>query len=246
MRHLSQCLESVRWADEVLVFHAGGEEPKTGPTVLPSLKIRNVATSGEARKLAAEIKTDWILYLWGEERVEAELQDELRALCRDASAQSLRAYRIPIRSYLLGRWVEGSLSGPSPSARLFRGVEELSMDGWEGSRLKGKPAAAPARGWIGDYGSSELSHAVDHLQSLSDFRTENLRAMASPPSPLRTVLCSVGVFMQMIFLNRLFSRGLAGLTLSALAAYGVLLSGAKVWEMRNVRRGESGNDKIAK
>jgi hypothetical protein len=40
------------------------------------------------------------------------------------------------------------------------------------------------------------------------------------------------VLMQYLFLKGLFREGLAGLTLSALAAYGTLASGMKLWESR--------------
>ena len=229
MKHLSECLESAQWADEVLLLHAGGGEPETGDGAFPSLQIRRVASLAEARQSFREIKSDWVLHLWGEERAEAGLGEELRAVCREGSADVPLSYRIPVRSYILGRWAAGSVSAPSLGVRVTRNVEEIPLGWW----MEGKPAATLARGWIGDYGCSELSHAVDHVQGLSDFWAESLRGMVSPPGSARTVLRSLQVFVKMLLLNRFFSRGLAGITLSALASYAVLLSGAKLWEAKH-------------
>jgi hypothetical protein len=38
----------------------------------------------------------------------------------------------------------------------------------------------------------------------------------------------------MLVIDRLFSGGIAGVTLAALASYAVLLSGAKLWEAKHV------------
>ena len=230
MKHVAECLQSVRWADRVLLLHTDGGEPDTGGGEFPSLQIRRVGSPAAAGAHLSEIGTDWVLQLWGEERAEGGLGEELRALCRDRSGEAPSSYRIPVRSYLLGRWASGSVSGPSPAVRFARNVEEIPPGWW----AAGKSTAALPRGWIGDYGCSELSDAADYVQGLSDFWAGRLRGAVFSPSSARTVLCSLRVFVKMILLNRLFSRGLAGVALSALASYAVLLSGAKLWEAKHV------------
>ena len=230
MKHLSECLKSVRWADEVLVLHAGGGEPETGGGTFPALKILRVDSLSEAGRHCSAIRTDWVLHLWGQERVEAELGEELQALRRGVRSGGPSAYRIPIRSYLLGCWAEGSVSGPIAAVRLGRSMEKIPLGWWR----KGETFPMLGRGWIGDYACSQLSDAVGHVQGLSDFWAESLLGTASPPSPPRAVLCALGVFARTVVGNRLFAHGIAGVTLSALASYAVLLSGAKLWEGRHV------------
>ncbi|TAJ82007.1 hypothetical protein EPO44_17675, partial [bacterium] len=130
MKHLAECLESVKWADAVTVLHAGEGEPLIGINPFSSLTLRKIAFAQESEELCQEARTDWILHLWGEERLEGELQEELRALCRRELSQAPMAYRVPVRSHLLGRWVEGSLLGPSPALRLSRRVGETPFGWW--------------------------------------------------------------------------------------------------------------------
>lgn len=230
MKHLSECLESVRWADEVLVLHAGDGGLETDCSAFPALRIIRVGSLTEAGQHCRAVRSDWVLHLWGQERVGVELAEELRALCRSGSSDGPSAYRIPIRSYLLGRWAEGSVSGPSPAARLGRKIEEIPLGWWR----EGASFPRLRRGWIGDYACSQLSDGVDHVQGLSDFWAESLRGTDCAPSLTKTMVCALQVFAKMAVDNRLLARGIAGFTLSALASYAVLLSGAKLWEAKHV------------
>jgi hypothetical protein len=229
-KHLAECLQSVAWADEVLLAHAGGGEFEMDGGELRSLRIRKVASFADAEKLFSEIATDWVLQIWGEERLEAELGDELRSLRDRASGDCPGSYRIAIRSNILGQWIDGSVAGPSPAVRLRRKNEAMPLGWWE----EAISSREIARGCIRDYGCAELARAVERVQALSDLWGGRLRGAARPPGAMRTVGESLKVFLKMLVLDRLFCRGLAGLTLSALASYAVLLSGAKLWEAKNI------------
>jgi hypothetical protein len=230
--HLAECLKSVAWADEILLLHRGAEELQFGGGEFSTLRVRAVGSAAEAEKYAAEMKTDWVLRLWADERLEAGLADELRALVHGGARELPTPRRIPVRSYILRRWAEGSVSGPGPAVRLGRNAKDISHGWW----VKAPSASKLTRGWIGDYGCSELSDAVERVQSLSDFWAEGLSSATPPPGAAKAVFCSLRVFVKMLFLNRFLGRGLAGITLSALASYAVLLSGAKLWEARRVKK----------
>lgn len=214
MSHLGDCLESVRWADEVKVVSTEGLEDRS-----------------------IEIKTDWVLNLWGTERLEGDLREEIRGLCRQELTQSSLGYRIPVRAYLLGRWVEGSLTGPSPALRLSRRGGEIPSSWWDPAEGKVEKFPILSRGWIGDYSTNELKEGVNQIQGLSDFWAERLRDKGPSLSMMAMLLCPLQVFMEMSLKNGIFSNGFAGLTLSTLAAYATLLTSAKVWEARNIKEG---------
>ena len=235
MEHLAQCLESVRWADVIMVLHSGDGEPSIGVNPSPPPILRRIAPAEEMKELYQEIRTDWVLHLWAEERVEAELREELRELCKAELPKAPLCYQIPIRSHLLGRWVDGSLWGPSPALRLSHEVEELPPGWWNATERRIRESPGLLRGWIGDYTSAELSGGVDRVQSASSLWAERFRARGRSVSPSAMVINPLRVFMRLLLMNGGFSNGLAGLTLSTLAAYATFLSGAKTWEARNVR-----------
>ncbi|MBI2358579.1 MAG: hypothetical protein HYV04_06680, partial [Deltaproteobacteria bacterium] len=82
MKRLDQSLESVRWADAVVMLHVGEEEPKITGRMPSCSVVRRVDFSQALKPPLEEIRTDWIVQLWGEERIEPDLQEELRELCR--------------------------------------------------------------------------------------------------------------------------------------------------------------------
>lgn len=236
MKHLNECLESVRWADVVLVLHLGAGEPLIGADSCASATFRKMNSTAEMKRLDQEIKTDWVLHLWGEERVESELKENLAALCKSGLSKVPMEFRVPIHSHLLGRWVEGSLWGPTPAPRLRRRIEEISLSWWDITRQQTDEVSGLLQGWIGDYTLEELREGVDRVQSVSGIWAAQSQDRGWGPGPWAMAMRPLEVFLQLLFLNGVFAKGLAGLTLSTLAAYATLLSGAKIWEARNVRR----------
>lgn len=230
MKHLSQCLDSVKWADAVTVFHIGEGEPPVEGLSHSSLTFRKIASKVEAKELSREIRTDWLLSLWGEERVEGDLREELRALCRERPSNDHIQYRVPVRSRVLGCWVEGSLLGPSPAIRLGRGIVEI-MPGWWSSSERGVGAVKSlTRGWIGDYSAATLNNGVEQIQSISDLWVKQLQGGGQSLGPIATIRCSLQAFMRLLLMNGIIGQGLPALTISTLAAYTTLLTGAKIWE----------------
>lgn len=210
MKHLPRCLESVRWADTVSV-HSLDQESEAGPSI-------------------GEISTDWVLHLWGDECVDGDLVEELKLLCREELDSGPSSYRVPIRSQLLGRWVKGSLWGPTPSLRLSRGIMEFPSHWWNSKLKVSEDNSGLLRGWISDYSCSELQYGVDRVNSVSSLWAQRLFSDGRSLSHGLIATYPVQVLMGLLFKDGLLFRGMAGLSLSALAAYSTLASGMKWYE----------------
>ncbi len=234
MKHLPECLGSVQWADAVLVLHADDDEPPLGPGSCSSLVVRKAASAKELKRLAGEIKTDWVLHLWGEERVGESLKERLHALRSASFSNPPAAYRIPIRSQLLGCWVEGNLWGPTPALRLCRAATPFSFEPWDTPIKENGAMPGLMEGWIDDYTLADLGHGMEQIQAVSGLWADYLESEGRNLSPVAVTNRSFQVFVRLLLKNRGLTKGLAGLTLSVLAAYVVLLGGAKCWEARYV------------
>lgn len=235
MKYLAQCLESVRWADVVVVLHVGEGQPLIGEKLPASVSLRRAGSVKEATRAEEKIGTDWILHLWGEEKIEPELKEELETIRKAKGGNGPSGFRIPIRSRLLGCWVDGSLWGPSPALRLSRQSGRIFPGWWNMAVGKAPEAAGLLAGSISDYASAELSDGIDRIQSVSSLWAGHLGTGKSDLGFLRITFRALRVLMRLLFLNGLFFRGLAGLTLSVLAAYAAVLSGAKAWEARHIK-----------
>jgi hypothetical protein len=201
MKHVERCVQSVQWADDIVVL-------RIGEAVDPHRR-----------------RTDWVLHLWGEEFIEGELQKELLALRARPLSESRPGYNIAVRSYVLGRWVDGSVWGPSPSLRVARQIRRWPptwCSGWKAERT------AALSGTIRDDSTAELAFCVSQMNRIGSLWAE--ASDGEVASLGRTTVFSLGLFLRLVFRAGLQRDGFAGFTLSVLAAYAALLCGAKAWE----------------
>lgn len=118
---LADCLESVRWAREIIVVddHSTDRTVEIARRFTDRIVQRKMEIEGVHRNFAYELATqEWILSLDADERVTPELRDEIASLL--ATAPSLNGYTIPRRNYLGTRWLRYGGFYPSAQLRLFR------------------------------------------------------------------------------------------------------------------------------
>src|SRR5581483_2329178 len=141
---IKAAVESVLWADEIVVVDSNSTDA-TG-AIAAGLGARVVQIPfngfGDLRNRAIEAcNGDWIFSLDADERCTAEVRDEILDLV--AGNPPLDVYRVPRRSFFMGRWIRGS--GWYPNFRqpqLFRrGAMRYTLEpvheGYE--NLSGKP-----------------------------------------------------------------------------------------------------------
>jgi glycosyltransferase involved in cell wall biosynthesis len=118
---IGQTLQSVRWADELVLVDSGSTDRtceiarEFGAKVL----LKEWPGFGKQKTYAFENCTqDWILSLDADEVVTSELAEEIRAVIVDPEA--LNGYWIPRKNLFLGRWTRFGGFYPDPKLRLFR------------------------------------------------------------------------------------------------------------------------------
>ena len=119
--NIRPCLESVSWADEIVVVDSGSSDETLAICQEFSAKI--VVNSdwqgfGYQKNLALQQATgDWILSLDADERVTPELRDEIR---QNLSKPAADGYFLPRQSYFLGKAMRHGGWWPDEILRLFR------------------------------------------------------------------------------------------------------------------------------
>lgn len=211
MKHLDRCLKGVHWADDVAIVNLGDAN-----------QFANELAGCEQRK-----QTDWILHIWAEERLDKELEEQLLSLRRIPVDEARSAYKIHVRSYLLGKWVDGSLWGSSPSLRLTRERRRWPAACWN-LDARGPSHSASLSGHIRDDSAAELGSAIERMNSLTSSWARELNSRGQAPGLTKASLCSLMVLRRLG--ASMFRDGFPGLTLSVLCAYATLLVGAKAWE----------------
>ena len=119
--NLPRTLESVRWADEIVVVDSGSKDRTLEIARSFGAKTwhSDFAGHGEQKNIAIDLCTsEWVLLLDADEVLSPELQTEIRELL--AGEPKFGAYWIPRLNLILGRWMRHGGFYPDLKLRLFR------------------------------------------------------------------------------------------------------------------------------
>jgi glycosyltransferase involved in cell wall biosynthesis len=130
--NLPRTLDSVRWADEIVIVDSGSTDRtlEIAHSFGAKTTYHAITGHGEQKNIALDLCTsDWILLLDADEVLTPELQQEIRQLlaCEDGAVPKFGAYWIPRLNLIFGRWVRHGGFYPDRKLRLFkRGSARLS------------------------------------------------------------------------------------------------------------------------
>jgi glycosyltransferase involved in cell wall biosynthesis len=231
-RNIAACLDSLKWADELIVVDAESADRtvEMAKAHTPHVFVRPWSGYGSQKNFAMDQATaDWILVVDADERVTDELREEILAFLKDSG--SAAGYRIPRRNFYYGCWIRGAGQYPDPQLRLVR-------------RGHGKYNDLPVHehlevnGLIGDL-SGHLDHhthptVVSHELKIEQYSTlaaqERIRAGKPDAAWYQLFFNPLWTFIKVYVLRGGYRDGLPGFVVSGFAAAHVLLKYAKLWE----------------
>ena len=232
-RNLAAALESVRFCDEIVVVDSGSTDRTREIAAQAGARvIRNEPWPGfvAQRNLAADAaRHDWILAVDADERVTAELRDEIQAA--RAAGFDRAGYRIPRVVHYLGRWIRATDWYPDPQLRLF----DRTKGRWQGGLIH---ESVRVRGRVGRLRSELQHHPYDdighHMRKIDSYTTLWARdafAAGRRTGTLETVGAPGWAFLRNYVLKGGFRLGEAGLTVSTFNAYYTYAKMAKLREL---------------
>lgn len=119
-RHIADCLASVRFADEVIVFDSFSTDrtvPRANQAGAQVIQRRFDDYAHQRNAALEAAQTDWVLFVDADERISPELQNEIQTALVDPTDS---AFRIPRHNYIFGRLTRGAGWYPDYQTRLLR------------------------------------------------------------------------------------------------------------------------------
>ncbi|MBI4341314.1 MAG: glycosyltransferase family 2 protein [Candidatus Omnitrophica bacterium] len=236
---IRECLESVRWADEVLVVddESADKTARIAESLGARVVRRKMDIEGRHRNWAhAQAAHEWILSLDADERVTPELAQEIAQLLQDTPSHDL--YSIPRRNYLGSHWIRYGGWYPSPQIKLFK----RSAFRWEETTvhpraLSDRPAGA-LRGDLIHYTYRDIKDFVDKMNRQTTLEAQKWVADRRR-MPLRKALWrTVDRFFRAYLGKGGYREGFLGFVLAAFGGWYQLISYAKYVELLNAAGGE--------
>lgn len=239
--NIRACLESVRWADELIVVdsHSTDATEKISREFTDKVFQHEFRGFGRLRNEAVARTThDWVFSLDTDERATPEIRDEIRqVLERGPEAE---AYFVPRRNYFLGRWIRHS--GWYPDYRqpqLFRKDrmryrEDLVHEGFE---LNGRVGYLKEH--VLQYPFRDIDHYLAKMDRYSDLMATRMGQQGRRFRTHQLVTHPCFTFAKMYLRRAGFLDGMPGLILSGLYAYYTFIKYAKFWELSAKREVKS-------
>jgi glycosyltransferase involved in cell wall biosynthesis len=230
---VGDALASVQlWADEIIVVDSESQDATVdiARTYTDRVVVRRWEGYVSQKNYAASLAThDWILSVDADERVTPELAKEIRSVL---SGPSHQGYRIPRRTWHLGRWIRSTDWYPDYQLRLY----DRRAAQWAGRYVH---EGVVVRGSVGRL-AGELQHfpyrdISDHLQTIDRYTTFAAREMhetGKGAGLARLALHPPLAFFRNYLVRGGFRDGVPGFIISALNAYYVFLKFAKLRELQ--------------
>jgi glycosyltransferase involved in cell wall biosynthesis len=231
---VADALKSLSWADEIIVVDAESTDDTVPIARQFTDRVYVRAWNGyiDQKNHAASLAShDWIFSLDADERVPPALGEEIRALL--SSGPPRWGYRVPRVSFYLGRWVRTTDMYPDYQLRLYNRRHAR----WDGLHVH--ESVKVDDGSIG-YLRAELQHypyknLSEHLIRMDQYTTLAARQMFEKgrrATRLELLVHPPIAFARNYFLKGGFRDGKAGLIISLVNSYYVMLKFAKLWELQ--------------
>jgi len=231
-RNIGACIESVAWADELLVVDGFSDDDTAeiaraaGARVLLH-KFRS--PSSQKNWALRQASHPWALSLDADERVTPELRDEIRAILgADGPGDG---YFIPIHGYFLGRRMRFGAWRGERKLRLFRRhlahYPERAIH--EAAQVSGRVGLL--RGAILHYSYRSLDDCFVKARRYAEWGAVEWQRRGRRPSGLRLLLRGPAQFARDYVLRAGFLDGAHGLILAAFDAWQSVAREAKLWEL---------------
>ncbi len=232
-KNIADCLESVRWADEIIVVDSESTDRTVEISKRYTDKVFVRKWEGYASQKnysMAKAVNEWVLSLDADERVSPELLEEMKSL--DFSKAD--GFYIPRRNYFLGKVIKSCGWSPDYQLRLFRKSkttltprqvhEGFSVDGRR-EYLEGElihythTTIAGTLAKVNEYSTLEASEKAERI------RVTGAKLFFKP----------LWAFFQHFIIRRGFTDGVHGLMVSIIHAITKTQVYMKIWEMQNAR-----------
>jgi glycosyltransferase involved in cell wall biosynthesis len=231
--NIRACLESVRWADDIVVVDSGSTDRTLQILGEFPARVYTEEWQGFARQknsAIAKARREWILSLDADERVPEKLQEEIaRVLNSDSPADG---YFLARKNYFLGRWIRRCGWYPDHNLRLFRKERGRFEEREVHERVTVQGRVAYLREPLEHHTYRTLSDFLQRLDRYSSLGAREMRREGRPFRHRDLLLRPPWTFLQMYLFRGGFLEGYFGFLLSVLYSFYTFAKYSKLKEIR--------------
>jgi glycosyltransferase involved in cell wall biosynthesis len=226
-------LESVKWADEILVVDSFSSDNtldicrEYGARIIQHEYIQSAKQKNWAIPQCAH---EWVLQVDSDETLEPGLREEILASLENSPAE-LNGFRIPFKHHALGQWVRVCELYPQFHLRLFRRDAGRFEDKEVHAHVLVPGKVGTLRNHILHFGMTSLSKQLSNIDRYARYQADELKKRGKRFRWSQVVFRPPTIFGYYFFWKRGFLAGYRGLWLAAINTTFDFWTHAKLWEL---------------
>lgn len=217
--NIADCLESVAWADEIILVDSGSTDETLAIAKRFTSKIYNVPfVDFSAQKNAALERAtgDWIFFIDADERVPRELADEIVEIAKHKKGDC--AYRVKRTTYFFGKRLHFSATQNDAPTRFFPRSKATFKQPVHEEVATNLPLRQLKNPLI-HFSTKDLAHYQAKVRQYVPLEIQILRQKGKEANVLDLFLRPAGKFCYLYFFRLGILDGLTGLQFAALSTY---------------------------
>lgn len=233
------CLESVKWADEILVVDSYSTDRtleiarQYGARIIQHEYINSAKQKNWAIPQCAH---EWVLQVDADERVEPALQVEIQSILRTPSPD-VGGYIGPTKNHLLGKWIKFADVYPDNRLRLFRRDKGRFEDKEVDAHIIVPGRVEFLQNHVLHFGMESISRKLSQLDRYTRYEADEREKRDRHFSWLNILFRPLAAFLYYYVYKLGFLEGIRGLIEAAYKADFVFWTYAKLWE-KEIRSGK--------
>lgn len=235
-KYIKRALESVSWADEIIVCDMHSDDKtvemakKLGAKVIYHKKEEYVEL---ARNFAiSKASYDWVFVLDPDEEIGVMLKDRLTQIAN--RMDQIDYVKVPRKNLIFGKWIKGAMWWPDYNIRFFRKGKVI----WNNKihqvpEILGQGLDLPAEEkWsVIHHHYKDISEFLERMSRYTKIQADELRKEGYRFEWSDLIKKPLGEFLGRFFANKGYQDGIHGLSLSLLQAFSHFVLYLRLWEM---------------
>ncbi|TAK34802.1 MAG: glycosyltransferase family 2 protein [Chloroflexota bacterium] len=237
---IRECLESVKWADEILICDSYSTDRTLDICREYTdciLQHEYINSASQKNWAIPQCSHEWVLVIDTDEQLEPQLEEEIRAFLVDPPSD-VDACRMPRKNIILGQWLTAMNLWPDYVTRLFRRDASRYQDKEVHADIEVRGSVLTFERSFIHHGTPSLSKQIGQLDRYTRYQADEFVKRGRHFSWARLLLRPPAAFFYYYFLKRGFTAGFRGLFLSAHASMYSFCTYSKLWEKERQVEGQ--------
>ena len=231
---IRECLESIKWADEILVVDSFSTDRtletcrEYGARILQHEYVQSAKQKNWAIPQCAH---EWVLQMDTDESLEPGGAEEIQSALAGANSD-VEAFRLPRKNHILGPWLQISNLYPDYQTRLFRRDRARFEDKQVHAHVRVTGQVGTLRSNLMHRGMTSIGKQLANIDRYSRYQADELYKQGRRFHWHHLVLRPFAIFAYYYLWKRGFTAGYRGLLIAAVNTTYDFWAHAKLWEIQ--------------